>query len=107
MNLPKVVSDLVAAQNSYDSAAYADCFTETAVMHDEGKAHTGRTAIKEWIANSNEKYKTVMKPVAWQESNSTSVLSAEISGTFEGSPVILNFHFDMADGLIQTLKITG
>ncbi len=35
------------------------------------------------------------------------ILSAEISGTFEGSPVVLNYHFKLEDGLIQSLKIMG
>ncbi|MHA4844774.1 hypothetical protein ACX0G7_11450 [Flavitalea antarctica] len=42
MNLPKVLANLVKAQNDFDSTAYADCFSETAVVFDEGKTHTGR-----------------------------------------------------------------
>ncbi len=42
MNLPKVVQDLVTAQNNFDSAAYANCFSETAEVFDEGKTHRGK-----------------------------------------------------------------
>ena len=42
MNLPKVITDLVEAQNNFDSLAYAECFSETAVVFDEGKTHTGK-----------------------------------------------------------------
>ena len=106
MNLPKVISDLVTAQNQYDSAAYANCFSETAVVFDEGETHTGRKAIQEWIEIANEKYKSVMKPLSIAHEGKTSVLSAACSGTFDGSPIILKFHFDIKDGLIQTLKVT-
>lgn len=106
MNLPKVIADLVAAQNQFDSTAYANCFSETAVVLDEGKTHTGRKAIEEWIDESNKKYKSVMKPLSIADEGKTSVLSAECSGTFPGSPAILKFHFGIKDGLIQTLKVT-
>lgn len=107
MNLPKVITDLVKAQDNHDSVAYANCFSETGVMFDEGKTHTGRTEIQHWIAEGNQKYKTVMKPIEFTETGTTSVLSAEISGTFDGSPIVLKFHFEIIDGLIQSLKVTG
>jgi hypothetical protein len=40
MNLPKVINDLIEAQNNFDSNAYANCFAETGTMFDEGKNHT-------------------------------------------------------------------
>jgi len=106
MNLPKVIADVVTAQNQFDSLAYANCFSETAIVFDEGKTHTGRKAIQAWIDESNKKYKSVMKPLSITDEGKTSVLSAECSGTFPGSPVILKFHFDIKDGLIQALKVT-
>ncbi len=56
MNLPKVIIDLDNAQNSFDSIAYANCFSETAVVFDEGKTHNGRNEIQHWINQSNENY---------------------------------------------------
>ena len=107
MNLPKVISELVKAQNSHDSLAYANCFTETGTMYDEGKIHTGRSDIQQWIAKSNEKYQTVMKPIAFHENDMSNVMSAEISGTFEGSLIVLEFHFDIREELIETLRVSG
>lgn len=107
MNLPKVIADLVAAQNQFDAPMYAKCFSETAVVFDEGKTHTGRMAIQEWIDESNKKYKSVMKPLAITDEGKTTVLSAEVSGTFPGSPLVLKFHFDIVDGQIHQLKVTG
>lgn len=107
MNLPKIVTDLIAAQNTFNSVAYANCFSETGVMFDEGKTHKGRVEIQQLIEETNKKYQSVMKPLEYNESDTTSVLSAECSGTFDGSPIILKFHFDIVDGQIQYLKITG
>lgn len=106
MNLPKVISDLVNAQNNFDSIAYANCFSENAVVFDEGKTHNGRLDIQQWIDESNEKYKSVMKPLEYTENGTSSVLSAECSGTFPGSPITLKFHFEIIDGQIQHLKVT-
>lgn len=107
MNLPKIITDLVNAQNSFDSIAYTNCFSETAVVFDEGKTHNGRVEIQHWIEESNQKYRSVMKPLEYTENGTSCVLSAECSGTFPGSPIVLKFHFDFVDGLIQHLKVTG
>lgn len=106
MNLPKVVTDLIAAQNTFDSAAYANCFSETGVMFDEGKDHAGRIEIEQMIDEANKKYRSVMKPLEYTENGNSSVLLAECSGTFPGSPIVLKFHFEIADGQIQYLKVT-
>jgi hypothetical protein len=107
MNLPKVVQELIKAQDTFDSVAYANCFSETGVMYDEGKTHSGKKEIQQWIAKGNAKYKTVMRPLAFAETGNESILSSEISGTFDGSPVTLKFHFEIMEGLIQSLKVTG
>ncbi len=107
MNLPKVVADLVQAQHNYDSVAYANCFAEDAVVFDEGKTYTGRAEIKHWISRANENYKIVMKPISFEEKGTESILAADISGNFEGSPVVLNYHFEFIDGLVRSLKISG
>lgn len=104
MNLPKVIDDLLKAQDTYDSIAYSSCFSEAAVVFDEGKKHKGRIEIESWIAKANEEYKTVMKPLLYDETKS--ILAAEISGNFPGSPIILKYHFEIVDGLIQSLKTT-
>jgi hypothetical protein len=106
MNLPKVISDLVKAQNNFDSVAYANCFSETAVVFDEGKTHNGRKEIEHWIADANEQYKAIMKPVSFEERKTESFLKAEVSGNFNGSPIVLSYHLEIADELIQSLKIT-
>lgn len=103
MNLPNVIAKLIKAQNNFDSAAYAQCFTETAIVFDEGKTHKGKTEIEKWIDKSNKEYKATMEPLDYNEREN--ILSAEISGSFPGSP-ILKFHFDITDGKIQQLKVT-
>lgn len=107
MNLPNVLVDLVKAQNSFDSAAYANCFSETAVVYDEGKTHNGRKEIELWIADANARYEATMQPVGFEEKGGETILKAETSGNFPGSPIVLSYHLAIADGLIQSLRITG
>lgn len=105
MNLPNVIADLTIAQNNFDSVAYANCFSETAVVIDEGKTHNGKTEIQQWINKANEEYQTVMKP--FEYSATEEILKAEVSGNFPGSPIVLSYHLKLKEGLIQSLKITG
>jgi len=72
MNLPKVVSDLVNTQNNFDGVAYENCFSETAVVYDEGKTHKVRKEIEHWIEDANERYQATMQPVSFEEKSSIS-----------------------------------
>ena len=107
MELPQLIAQFVETQNTYDSEAYTECFTETAIVHDEGRTHTGKKEIRAWIADANDRYRSVMKPLQYDESGSDGVLTAEVSGTFPGSPLVLKFHLVLKDGLIDSLKVTG
>lgn len=107
MNLPKVVLELVETQNSFNGVDYANCFSETAVVFDEGKTHNGRKEIKHWIADANKRYKATMEPISFEEREKESILKVKVSGSFDGSPVILSYHLEIAHDLIQSLKITG
>jgi ketosteroid isomerase-like protein len=103
MNLPIVIADLITAQNNFDSTAYANCFTETAVVYDEGKKHNGKMEIKNWIEKANKEYQATMKPLEYSGTGQT--LKAEIAGTFPGSPVVLTYHYEYKNELIQSLEI--
>ena len=105
MNLPNAIADLAKAQNNFDSVAYANCFSPTAVVFDEGRTHKGKTQIRQWIDKANKEYQTVMKPLEYAASQE--ILKAEISGNFLGSPIVLSYHFELQNGLIASLKITG
>jgi len=103
MNLPNVIKELIKTQNNFDSVAYAKCFTETAVVFDEGRTHNGRKEIEIWIDKANKEYQTTMKPLEYSETENT--LKTLVSGNFPGSPITLTYHYEFEDGLIQSLKI--
>lgn len=103
MILPTAIADLARAQNNFDSVSYSNCFTETAVVFDEGKTYNGKMEIQQWINKANKEYQTIMKPLAY--SAPEEILKAEVSGNFPGSPIVLSYHFELKDGLIHSLKI--
>lgn len=105
MNLPKVLTDLVKAQDNFDSTAYANCFVETAVVVDEGKTYHGKNEIKAWIEKANKEYQVTMIPIEYSEI--TKILKAEVSGNFPGSPVILSYNLNFKNELIESLRITS
>ncbi|MGE8427511.1 MAG: nuclear transport factor 2 family protein [Sphingobacterium sp.] len=104
MNLPNIISELLKAQNKFDSGAYANCFTEDAEVFDEGKHHKGKIEIRNWINKANSEYGATMTPLDFNESEN--ILSAETAGTFPGSPVVLKYHFQLSNDRIKYLKIT-
>ena len=105
MNLPSVILNLLIANDNFESHSYAHCFTETALVLDEGKTYEGKIEIQNWIEKVNQDYKTVMKPLEY--SAEKKILKCEVSGTFPGSPIILNYEFTIVGGLIESLFIKG
>lgn len=106
MILPLAITNLVKAQDSFDNEAYANCFSKSGVLFDEGKTHTGRKEIAEWIQEGNKKYNPVMKPISFEGDGAIGVLKTEISGTFPGSPLVFTYNFEFGEDQIQSLRIT-
>ena len=71
------------------------------------KAETrrGKKAIEAWIAKTIEKYKFQFKPLCVKEDDGGVVVSVEVSGTFPGSPVTLDYHFKVENEKIMSLAI--
>lgn len=105
MNLPEVIKDLVNAHNNFDSTAFANCFSETAIVFDEGKNYTGKKEIKTWIEKASKEYNALMKPVEFEGDAEKAGLKAEVSGNFPGSPLVLTYHLKFDGKHIQSLEI--
>ena len=107
MKLSRLATRFVETHNNFDGEAFTACFTDSAIVHDEGKTHTGKEEIRQWIEHSNEQYHSSMEPLNFEESGSAAVLTAEVTGAFPGSPIVLKFHFTLKNDLIDSLKVTG
>jgi hypothetical protein len=105
IKLPKIIAAYVQAQNAHDAKATLACFSENAFVHDEGEDHHGKKAIAEWIDKTTKKYKPHFSPTKIVEGDKETILAVRVSGSFEGSPVDLDFHFVIENELIASLNI--
>lgn len=107
MKLSDNVAGLIKAQNELDTPAFAACFTPEATVSDEGSSYSGRDAIEQWIRQATQKYQTQLEPIDFNQTGSTAELTVEVSGTFPGSPAVMQYHLELDGSLIRSLRITG
>src|SRR5262249_17787996 len=86
--------------------AVARCFTEAAVVKDEGRTHRGRAAIKQWKEEVSTRYQYTSEPFACDTSDGIVVVTCRLTGTFPGSPVNLRFFFRREGAGIAALETT-
>ena len=104
LSLPKPIAAYFTA-DSGDGQAVSQCFTENAIVKDEGHTHKGRASIKEWKTNASAKYQYTSEPFACEEKDGTIVVTSYLVGNFPGSPVDLRFFFKLEGDKIASLEI--
>lgn len=103
--LPQPVAAYFHASDVYDDGLLAACFAEDAMLVDEGEEYHGSMAVSEHILEANRVAKVMTYITNCVEKNGETVVTATISGNFEGSPIPLDFHFTHNNGKIKTLNI--
>ena len=104
LKLPSIIQKYVEASNKHDVKSILACFSDDAVVRDEGREFRGKE-IRTWIVETIEKYKFHFKPVSIKDNNAEMVVAIEVSGTFPGSPVTPDYHFTMDKEEILALAI--
>lgn len=104
LDLPQPVAAYFTADRS-DSDAVAQCFTENAVVKDEGRTFKGRAAIKQWKADVSAKYQYISEPFACERQHGKVVVTSRLTGNFPGSPVNLRHLFELKGEEIESLEI--
>ena len=105
ITLPPQLAALVTAHNAHDVSAFAACFSEDAVLRDEGHMHLGRAAIHGWFEDVSRKYKMTLHVTELTTQDSEPVLHGKVSGNFPGSPLDMDYYLAVEDGEIVALKI--
>ena len=105
INLPPIIQQYIDASNAHDVKSIVECFADDAVVRDENATHRGKIDIEHWITTTIEKYKFQFKPLSSQERGNEIVVSVEVSGTFPGSPISLDYYFTIANDKIASLSI--
>ncbi|MAM11454.1 MAG: polyketide cyclase [Rhizobiaceae bacterium] len=105
IDLPEVIDAYFKADKKGNAQAISECFTQDAVVIDEGNTYTGRDAIRQWMANTSTKYAYTVEPFAMAEDGARTIITSHLVGNFPGSPVDLRYVFLLKDGMIAELEI--
>lgn len=104
--LPDTLNRYYAAQNAHDLDTMVACFAPDAVVRDEDRDIIGTAAILAWKEETSAKYQVMVEPLDCRTEGDRTVVVAEVSGTFDGSPANLTYRFGFADdGRIGVLEI--
>ena len=104
LDLPEDIARYFEADQG-DSEAVAQCFTDNAMVKDEGHTYRGRAAIKKWKIDSSAKYQYTSKPVACERKDGKIIVTCRLTGNFPGSPVNLRYFFGLEGEKIASLEI--
>ena len=102
--LPKPIVAYFTADRG-DGEAVSQCFTENAIVKDEGHTYKGRAAIKQWKADTSAKYQYTSEPFECEEKGGEIIVVSHLVGNFPGSPVDLRYFFKVQEEKIVSLKI--
>jgi hypothetical protein len=102
--LPKTVAGYFTA-DQVNAEAVSQCFTENAIVKDEGRTYQGRAAIKQWKTDASAKYQYTCEPLACERKDGKIVVTCRLTGNFPGSPVDLRFFFELDGDQIASLEI--
>jgi hypothetical protein len=104
LDLPKPIAAYFTADKG-DTEAFSQCFTEEAIVKDEGHTYRGRSAIRQWKAEASTKYQYTSEPFACEHRDGKFVVTSRLTGNFPGSPVNLRFFFGLEGEKIASLEI--
>jgi hypothetical protein len=104
LQLPKPVAAYFEADKA-DGEAVSRCFTDDAVVKDEGHTYNGRAAIRKWKEEASAKFQYTSELLACTETDGRIVVTSRLTGNFPGSPVELRFFFKLEGDKIASLEI--
>jgi ketosteroid isomerase-like protein len=105
IKLPPVIQKYVGASNRHDVKSILSCFSNDAVVHDEQETFRGKRAIERWIVKTIARYKFQFKPLSVENERPVVIVAIEVSGTFPGSPVTLDYRFKVEKNNVSSLTI--
>ncbi len=102
-DVPQIIERYFRQAVNPDREQYFALFADDATVEDEGEEHHGIDAIRAWRVSIPKVSYTI---TGLEQIEGATVIVAEVSGDFPGSPVSLTFRFEDYDaGHIRTLRI--
>jgi NAD(P)-dependent dehydrogenase (short-subunit alcohol dehydrogenase family) len=103
--LPDSVRLYLAASTREHADGVAQCFTPDGTVHDESRTHVGSGAIAAWAKEAYDRYRFMLEIRNVVGSGDEIAVTAQVSGTFPGSPIVLRYAFRLAGEKIRRLDI--
>ena len=104
IELPPTIAAFFRAHNTGQTDDFNNLFTDDALVNDEEQDYRG-AAIKGWIDGAIAKYKPIAEPTDIVQVGNGTIVTAQVSGTFPGSPAQLRYNFTLKNGKIAELVI--
>ena len=104
LNLAEPIAAYFAAENSGPEAVVR-CFTNNAVVKDEGQTYEGLAGIDRWRREAAAKFTYTCEPLRSEQMNGKTIVTCRLEGNFPGSPIDLRFIFGLERGKIASLEI--
>jgi SnoaL-like domain len=105
LSLPPPIARYVQLENAGETEKLSACFAPNAIVRDESRTYEGLAAITAWKAETTRKYHHTITPLDVAYEQGKTVLQAQLTGAFPGSPITLHFDFVVEAGHILSLEI--
>lgn len=104
-NLPKPIAAYFTADKGLDGKEVSQCFTENAIVKDEGHTYSGWAEILQWKEVTTSKYQYTSEPFGCEKRDREIIVTSHLTGNFPGSPVDLRYFFKLEGDKISSLQI--
>lgn len=105
ITLPQPITTYIEATNARNTDALLTTFAADAYVRDEGQEYHGTEEIRQWKTMSEEKYQFTLKVIDAVKEGNENVVTMQVSGNFDGSPIQLHFQFTLKGNKIAALSI--
>ena len=108
-DLPRVVSDHIAANNDHDPEGLMATFAPDALVNDAQREFLGHAAIRAWADKEIFGANVSLQVQRAFDQHGDIIVRAQVDGDFDKTnlpdPLILTYYFSLRDGLITQLVI--
>jgi hypothetical protein len=101
---PPAIAAFFRAHNTGETHDFNELFTADARVCDEEREYRG-AAIRTWIDGAIAKYKPIADVTELARVGEQTIATAQVSGSFPGSPAQLRYKFTLRNGKIAALAI--
>ena len=85
LNLAEPIAAYFAAESSGPEAVVR-CFTNNAVVKDEGQTYEGLAAIDQWRREAAAKFTYTCEPLRSEQTNGKTIVTCRLEGNFPRKP---------------------